>query len=351
MDAVLGTGRVGTLTRVALTVVVFLLLLPTHALAATVAKDTSATLVETLPLPTTLVGPESVAFDKYGDGPYSGVSDGRILRWDGADKGWTTYSHAPGYNVAKCMAPKLHPAELTESKCGRPLGLRFHNTSGNLYIADAYKGLMRVGPRGGEATVLATEADGVPLRFTNGVDVNQVTGDVYFTDSSTRFPRSQHEMVTATGDSTGRLMKYDPTTGYLDVLQSGMTYPNGLALSADRSHLVVALTGPCKLVRHWIEGPKAGTSEAFAELPGYPDNVRPDGKGGYWVALHREKTESPYGSDSHLLAVRLGRNGRIVQQLRGPKNVRPTEVIERGGGKLYLGSVELGHVAVVKATS
>jgi sugar lactone lactonase YvrE len=145
-------------------------------------------------------------------------------------------------------------------------------------------------------------------------------------------------------------MKYDPTTGYLDVLQSGMTYPNGLALSADRSHLVVALTGPCKLVRHWIEGPKAGTSEPFAELPGYPDNVRPDGKGGYWVALHREKTESPYGSDTHLLAVRIGRKGKILQELRGPKNVRPTEVIERAGGKLYLGSVELGHVAVVKAT-
>uniref|UniRef100_A0A0E0LLV3 Strictosidine synthase conserved region domain-containing protein n=1 Tax=Oryza punctata TaxID=4537 RepID=A0A0E0LLV3_ORYPU len=322
MGAILGTGRVGTLTRVVLTVVVFLLLLPTHTLATAVVKDTSAALVETLPLRTTLVGPESVAFDKYGDGPYSGVSDGRILRWDGADKGWTTYSHAPG----------------------------FHNTSGNLYIADAYKGLMRVGPRGGEATVLATEADGVPFRFTDGVDVNQVTGEVYFTDSSTRFQRSQHKRVTATGDSTGCLMKYDPTTGHLDVLQSGMTYPNGLALSADRSHLVVALMGPCKLVRHWVKGPKAGTSEPFAELPGYPDNVRPDGKGGYWVALHREKTESPYGSDSHLLAVRVGRNGNIVQQLRGPKNVRPTEVIERGGGKLYLGSVELGHVAVVKAT-
>ena len=94
MGAVLGTGRVGTLTRVALTVLVFLLLLPSHALAAAVAKDTSATLVETLPLPTTLVGPESVAFDKFGDGPYSGVSDGRILRWDGADKGWTTYHYA-----------------------------------------------------------------------------------------------------------------------------------------------------------------------------------------------------------------------------------------------------------------
>jgi len=67
--------------------------------------------------------------------------------------------------------------------CGRPLGQRFHYESGNLYIADAYKGLMCVGPAGGETTVLATEADGVPLRFTNGVDVDLVTGEVFFTDS------------------------------------------------------------------------------------------------------------------------------------------------------------------------
>ncbi|XP_040381613.1 protein STRICTOSIDINE SYNTHASE-LIKE 10-like [Oryza brachyantha] len=347
----LGTGRVGPLARTALTVVVLLLLLPTHALAAAVAADTSATLVESLPLPTSLVGPESVAFNEYGEGPYTGVSDGRVLRYDGADRGWTTYSTAPGYNVARCMAPKLRPGEFTESVCGRPLGLQFHNTSGNLYIADAYKGLMRVGPRGGEATVLATEADGVPFRFTNGVDVDQVTSEVYFTDSSTRFPRSQNERVTTTGDSTGRLMKYDPTTGHTAVLDSGMPYPNGVSLSADRSHLVVALTGPCKLVRHWIKGAKAGTSEPFAELPGYPDNVRADGKGGYWVALNREKSESPYGSEDHVIAVRVSRSGKVVEKLRGPKNVRPSEVIERDGGKLYLGSVELNRVSIVKATS
>jgi sugar lactone lactonase YvrE len=77
---------------------------------------------------------------------------------------------------------------------------------------------------------------------------------VFFTDSSMNYPRSQLERVTATGDSSGRLMKYDPKTGQVTVLQSGITYPNGLAISADRTHLVVTLTGPCKLLRYWIEG-------------------------------------------------------------------------------------------------
>jgi sugar lactone lactonase YvrE len=58
-----------------------------------------------------------------------------------------------------------------------------------MYIADAYLGLMRVGRRGGLAEVVATEAAGVPFNFLNGVDVDQETGDVYFTDSSTAYQR------------------------------------------------------------------------------------------------------------------------------------------------------------------
>ncbi|CAN6308814.1 unnamed protein product [Urochloa humidicola] len=292
-------------------------------------------------------GPESVAFDGAGAGPYSGVSDGRVLKYNGPPIGWSTYAYSPGYNGRSCTPFNTLTADITE--CGRPLGLRFHEKSGNLYIADAYKGLMRVGPGGSEATVLVTEADGVPLRFTNDVDVDQVTEEVYFTDSSMKYPRSQHERVTATRDSTGRLMKYDPKTNIVTVLQSGITYPNGLAISADRTHLVVALTGPCKLLRYWIKGPKAGTSEPLVDLPGYPDNVRADGEGGFWVALHREKMELPFGPDSHLLAVRINADGQVVQMMRGSKSVSPTEVVEREGGKLYMGSVEWHYVAVVSA--
>jgi hypothetical protein len=81
------------------------------------------------------------------------------------------------------------PSEQKESICGRPLGVRFNRKTGELFIADAYMGLMKVGPDGGEAQVLATEADGVPFHFLNGLDVDQATGDVYFTDSSANYPR------------------------------------------------------------------------------------------------------------------------------------------------------------------
>ncbi|RLM61409.1 protein STRICTOSIDINE SYNTHASE-LIKE 10-like [Panicum miliaceum] len=234
-----------------------LLLLPSSAVAA---KAVDASKTKRLELPDGLVGPESVAFDRRGAGPYVSISDGRVLKYGGeGGAGWTTFAYSPSYTKNGCDAQSELPAVATESSCGRPLGLRFHNNSGNLYIADAYMGLMRVGPNGGEATVLATEAGGAP-RFTNGVDVDQVTGDVYFTDSSTTYTRAQHQMVTASGGSTGRIMRYNRRTNQVTVLKSGVTYPNGITISADRSHLIVALTGPCKLMRYWIRGPKAGAS-------------------------------------------------------------------------------------------
>jgi hypothetical protein len=89
--------------------------------------------------------------------------------------------------VAACAAKKR--AVAPESACGRPLGLQFHRASGDLYFADAYLGLMRVGRGGGRAEAVATEAGGAALNFANGVDVDQETGHVYFTDSSATFHR------------------------------------------------------------------------------------------------------------------------------------------------------------------
>lgn len=38
------------------------------------------------------VGPESLAFDGNGQGPYTGVADGRILKWEGEERGWTQFA-------------------------------------------------------------------------------------------------------------------------------------------------------------------------------------------------------------------------------------------------------------------
>jgi sugar lactone lactonase YvrE len=76
-----------------------------------------------------------------------------------------------------------------EHICGRRLGLRFHKRTGDLYIADAYFGLLVVGPQGGLTTRLVSEVDGVPLKFTNDLDIDKEQGIVYFMDSSSVYQR------------------------------------------------------------------------------------------------------------------------------------------------------------------
>lgn len=68
------------------------------------------------------------------------------------------------------------------------MGLRFDKKTGDLYIADAYFGLLKVGPQGGIAATLTTEAEGVPVGFTNDLAIDE-EGTVYFTDSSTNYQR------------------------------------------------------------------------------------------------------------------------------------------------------------------
>ncbi|KAK6281093.1 hypothetical protein POUND7_014918 [Theobroma cacao] len=136
-----------------------------------------------------VTGPESIAFDCKNQGPYVGVSDGRILKWHGPRLGWKEFAI---------------PSPV------RPLGLKFNYATCDLYIADACFGLLVVGPNGGVAQQLATSAEGVPFRFTNGLDIDSTTGVVYFTDSSIFFQRRD------------------------------LAFSNDVTLDADNSYLLVA---------------------------------------------------------------------------------------------------------------
>ena len=41
----------------------------------------------------------------------------------------------------------------------------------------------------------------------------------------------------------------------------------------------------CRVLRYWLEGEKKGKVEVFANLPGFPDNVRINEDGQFWVAI------------------------------------------------------------------
>ena len=42
-------------------------------------------------LPSTAVGPESSAFDSLGQGPYTSISDGRVVKYQGPSVGYVDY--------------------------------------------------------------------------------------------------------------------------------------------------------------------------------------------------------------------------------------------------------------------
>jgi sugar lactone lactonase YvrE len=102
--------------------------------------------------------------------------------------GWVLiFSHS---SRSEICAPKDPPASnlAFEHVCGRPLGLRFNKKTGELWIADAYLGILKVGPEGGQTEAVVTHIDGVPMKLCNDLDFDD-DGILYFTDSSTKWTR------------------------------------------------------------------------------------------------------------------------------------------------------------------
>ncbi|GLJ31437.1 hypothetical protein SUGI_0630870 [Cryptomeria japonica] len=262
-------------------------------------------------------GPESLVFDLQGRGPYTGVADGRIMFWD--SQNWSEFAHTSPNRSELCKPGPTPMANVKyEHICGRPLGLRFNKRTGDLYIADAYLGLLMVGPQGGLATSLVREVDGIPLGFTNDLDIDE-EGIVYFTDSSAKYRRRNFMQLVFSAENSGRILKYNPQTKEASVLLSDVQFPNGISLSKDGSFFVYSDSCAGRLKRHWLKGPKAGTTDIFAVLPGHPDNVRTNEK------------------DGELLEILEDKEGKVV---------RAVSEVEERDGKLWMGSVLMSFIAV-----
>ncbi|QLC74419.1 SMP-30/gluconolactonase/LRE family protein [Pseudomonas sp. LPB0260] len=284
-----------------------------------------------------LQGPEDSAVDAQGR-VYSGLHDGRIVRID-ADGGIETFSDTQG----------------------RPLGIDF-DAAGNLIVADAYKGLLSIDPQG-RIEVLASEADGVPLRFTDDLDI-AADGTIYFSDASSRFEQPDYLLDLLEARPHGRLLSHDRASGETRVLLKDLYFANGVALSADEDFVLVNETYCYRITRYWLKGEQAGTADTFIDnLPGLPDNLQGDGAGTFWVAmptprkadadfLHRHPwlkaqlaklpralwpKAIPYG-----LVIAVNEQGEIVRSLHDSSgsHLRMVTSAKPVGDYLYLGSLD-----------
>lgn len=177
------------------------------------------------------------------------------------------------------------------------------------------------------------------------------------------------------GDKTGRLFKYHLTGKQVTVLLQDLAFANGVALSKDHSYVLVAESITGKILRYWLQGSKAGNVEVLAQLPGFPDNIRRNSRGEYWVALHAKKgivgnlvsstswfgkllLKLPFdfkqlhgllvGGKPHATAIKLNEEGEVLEVLEDceGKTVKFISEVEEKDGKLWFGSVLMPFAGV-----
>lgn len=284
-----------------------------------------------------IVGPEDTAVDSQGR-VFAELDDGRIVRIGAEGK-----------------------AETFAQTGGRPLGLAF-DKSGNLIVADAWKGLLEINPQG-KIRVLTDSADGIPFAFTDDLDIAS-DGRIYFSDASSRFHQPDYILDLLEARPHGRLLRYDPATGKTETLLKDLYFANGVALSQHEDFVLVNETYRYRITRYWLTGDKAGQHDVFIDnLPGLPDNLASDRSGTFWVALpsprkadadviqqipwlKRQLTKLPravlpkpvpYG-----LVIQVNEHGEIVRSLHDTsgQHLRMVTSAKPVNGVLYLGSLE-----------
>ncbi|BCD83810.1 hypothetical protein PSm6_02170 [Pseudomonas solani] len=290
-------------------------------------------------------GPEDTAVDAQGR-VYAGLHDGRVVRITADGK-----------------------VETFATTGGRPLGMDF-DAQGNLIVGDAYKGLLSIDPQG-QIKVLATEAEGGPFRFTDDLDIAS-DGRIYFTDASAKFEQPDYLLDLLEGRPHGRLIRYDPATGKVEVLLKDLYFGNGVALSAKEDFVLVNETYRYRITRYWLSGEKAGTHDVFIDnLPGLPDNLQGDRKGTFWVALPSpRKADADFlhtqpwlkaqiaklpralwpKAEKYGLVIALDENGQIIRSLHDTSgtHLRMITSVKPVGDYLYFGSLDNDRIGKLK---
>ena len=293
-------------------------------------------------------GPEAVVVDGQGS-VYTGFLDGRVMQFS-----------ADG-SVGKVLI----------DTGGRPLGVALGDNN-ELLIADAHKGLLMLADQ--KLSVLSTGADGVPFGFTD--DVDHVPGDpwVYFSDASYKFGFGHHMEDVLEHRGNGRLLAYNLQTKETKTLMRDLHFANGVAVGPNGDYVLVNVTGEYRVLRYWLKGDKAGSSDVFIDnLPGFPDNITYNGRDTFWLALFAPRdplldhllpgppflrklvARLPASMQPkpvmHASAVALGLDGKVkaALQYRGPDAFAPITSVREHGDWLYFGSLSypgFGRIAL-----
>ena len=206
---------------------------------------------------------------------------------------------------------------------GRPLGIETA-ADGSLIIANAVSGIQRVAADG-SVSVILDQIESTPLVNANNLGIAP-DGTIYFSQSSTRFTAADFGgsyqaslLDIMEHGGRGNVYSFDPATGAVARLLTGLNYANGVAVSSDGSYLLVAETGHYRILKHWLSGDTAGQTEVLLDnLPGFPDNIKNGFNDRFWIGFAAPRnTLLDKLSDQPFLR-------KVVQRL--PAAIRPKAV-------------------------
>ncbi|CAG0895851.1 unnamed protein product [Cyprideis torosa] len=222
-----------------------------------------------------LPGPESIVFTENGN-VITGLEDGRVVKFDPRS------DSSPGTIVrtgTDCTNKFICPPDV-----GRPVGIRLDKSGTHAILADAYRGILRVSLRDGKVETIISMDDMIddrPAKFPDDCDIGR-DGTIYWSDAA-GMSTLNNLFIELLSDGYGRLIATNPKTKTSRVLVTNIRFANGVQLTSDESAVLVVETGNFRILKYHLKGPKNGTVEVFADTPFAPDNIRPNGRGGYLV--------------------------------------------------------------------
>lgn len=244
---------------------------------------------ETLPDPGSVTPQEVVCTRDY--------SEGVVVDWDGN----LFFSH--GKTVTR-VTPGGNPTEW--ATLGAPNGHKILPTGNHLVCDGERHAVLELDPNGREVRSAAAECDGKPLRAPNDLSLDP-EGGFYFTDpgdSNRERPDGSVYHVTE--------------GGFVTRFATGLAYPNGVALAANRRRLYVAESEQNRILVWDLVSPgkPAGEPRVFAALPppdspggkALPDGIAFDARGNLWVAHFGTQRVRVLDPDGRLVASYDGGN-------------------------------------------
>ncbi len=214
---------------------------------------------------------------------------------------------------------------------GVPAGLAFH-PDGSLWVADEgddIHGLMRITPDG-KASIVVNAYQGKPLNGANDLIFDEV-GNIYFSD-----PWRSHAE-----NPIGGFYRYT-IDGELQQIDSGLAFPNGVALTHDGQHVILAETYRDRLLRYRIEADGTiGPREVWAEttLPSGGDGMAFAEDGTLYVAHHGAGAVDIFDSHGKQVGSIQVPGAQVTNCAFGGPNRKTLVITECATGSLY--SIEL----------